>query len=80
MAIRNDGMKEGSDCSGIAGGGGDNARVVDSVSTDGAADAASDFIIDFVVLFLGLRVVIRDILGAVIRAIATEDGGDGGNL
>ena len=40
-------MKEGSDRSGIGGGCGDNARVVDSVSTDDAADAASDFIVDF---------------------------------
>ena len=73
-------MKEGSDCSSIGGGCSDNARVVDSVSTDGTADEASDFIVGFVVLFFGLRVVIRYIFGTVSRAITTEDGCDGGGV
>ena len=79
-AIRNNGMKEGSDCSGVGGGCGDNARVVDSVSTDSSTDAASDFIVDFIVRLFGFRVVIRYIFGTVSRAITTEDGCDGGGV
>ena len=71
VTIGNDRVKKGANGGGISSGCGDNARVIDPVSTDGAADAASDLIVDVVVLLFGLRVVIRYIFEAVSRAITT---------